>query len=115
MGFLLEGGWKLVAGGVVIAIVAMLVWQFEASIKKAVYEQFYAQEVQQQLQLKQGEIDRLNQLHAVDLKAIQDLNSRTDAQKANIARLTGQLKNLQDGAVAPVLRQTLKSLEAPAK
>lgn len=104
----LLGNWKLLA--LVGALVAgwFLLNRYEANIKEAVYQKYYAERVQQAMEAKEAELERVRKQAAADRAAVKRLGDQNRAIAENFAKLSERLKTLEDGPLAPVLREVVE-------
>jgi uncharacterized membrane protein YraQ (UPF0718 family) len=103
---------KIVAGLLIVIIIAVSLYIYRGDIKQAAFDQFYAQEVSQQSKIKDDMIKNLQQSLADQTKQIQDDQTKKDVINKGHADISNTISNdkTPDSPVDPVIQNTIDSL-----
>lgn len=106
---------RLVIGAVIasaiVGIVTVGLNKYKSEIKEAVYQQFYAAQVEAKLKDEQDKADRLKKDLAARERAIVILNQDRQMLISNLERIRTNIVNQeQAGPVSPTIRATIEDL-----
>lgn len=114
-GNLLKGGTgKLILIGMALVAALFLYWKWKDSIKEAVYNEIFAQQVETHLENQRKELEQLKRITAQREQAILDLIEQQKVILRDTSELVKRIEsgNLEDGPVAPVLREAVEGLRS---
>lgn len=112
MGLLGGFGGKIVIILAAAAAMATAVMIWRADIKQAVYNEFYAAEVEEALKKERDEVARLNDIISLRETKIADLQKATEATEKKLDQIEAKIRSgkLADAVAAQVLKVTIDDL-----
>lgn len=105
---------KLILIGALIIGAVFMYWKWKDDIETAVYNELFREQVEEAMNEQRQEIERLKLLTEQRDAAIIQLLDRQRAitEDTDRVRETVRDESLEDGEVAPVLRETIRELRA---
>jgi len=112
-GFFANYGLKLlIVLGIALGLVGAL-FMYRSEVREAVYQQFYAEQVENQLKNKQIEIDTLNRLvnvKEVSIRKLSETNAKTRSDLVGLRSRLDNDKTVSTCEVSSIVKSTLEDL-----
>lgn len=119
LSFLPFGGFlknpKIIIGAIIIALLAFGYFKWKDSIKEAIYNEFYSEQVEQHLENQRQELERVKKLAEESNNAVQKAQEERNALIEDIEAARAATRNVdpeRNGTVAPVLSEALDFIRA---
>jgi len=102
---------KLILVGVVALGLVGAFYKWKDDLKEAIYQEFYAAQVEEAMKEQQKEIAKLQATIALREEHIKELESRTERVVTRTRTIEKIINSTPDpGAVAPIIRDTIERL-----
>jgi len=106
---------KLLIGAIVIALLVFGYFNWKDAIKTAIYNELYAEQVEEHLENQRQELERIKKLAEESTTAVQTVNKERQKLLKDIEAARAATRNVipeRNGAVAPVLSEALDFIRA---
>ena len=106
---------KVIIGIILVVVIAFAYIKWKSAIKQAVYNQIYAEQVEQHIVNQQRELERQRALMLESQRATEDARKRREAIIKDIEAARAKTRNVdpdKNGPVAPVLSEALEFIRS---
>lgn len=106
---------KVLIGLIIVALLAFGYFKWKSSIKDAIYNEIFAEQVEQHMENQRKELERVRQLMEESNQAVNEAQTNRQQILKEIEDARSATRNVapeRNGAVAPVLSEALEFIRA---